>query len=231
MNAATLLPVDVSSRPCFLGSFATRLDPSWRGGGLKKPSRPPAPRLSRISPCRHRVPLLARRTKTLILLGAATVAFNLVLTWIDARLKATGGPGILGLEFAGSLERVEEIQAEWGSHGEYLARTSLWIDFGFMASYGAFFALAGVAVREFAAERGLRKLAVIGVVAPACAIVAALFDVAENAIWLLVLGGHLGYAAPAIATACAGLKFLLIAVAILYSLVGLLAWLRLRRSE
>lgn len=174
---------------------------------------------------------LARRTKILILLSGATIVLNLVLVWIDERLKRTGGPGIIGLEFAGSLERVEEIRAEWGGHGEYLARLSLWVDFAFMASYGAFFALAGIAAREFAAERGLRRLAAFGVVAPACAIGAALFDVAENAIWLLLLGDHLGYAAPAIATACAGLKFALIAVAILYSLAGLFAWLRLRRSE
>jgi hypothetical protein len=174
-------------------------------------------------------PPLARRTKTLIVLGGATIVLNLLLAWIDERLKATGGPGIIGLEFAGSLGRVHEIQAEWGGHGEYLARLSLWIDFGFMAAYGAFFALAGVAVRDFAAGRGLRRLAAIGVVVPACAIGAALFDVAENAIWLLVLGGHLGEPAPPIATACAGLKFVLIAVAILYSLAGLLAWLRLSR--
>lgn len=169
------------------------------------------------------------RRKKLVFLGVATVALNLVLAWIDEQLKRTGGPGIIGLEFAGSLGRVEEIQAEWGGHGEYLARLSLWIDFAFMASYGAFFALAGVAVRDFAASRGLRRLAAVGVVAPACAIGAALFDVAENAIWLLVLGGHLGYAAPAIATACASLKFLLIAIAILYLIAGLIAWLRLRR--
>ncbi|HET8956130.1 MAG TPA: hypothetical protein VFN18_10780 [Solirubrobacterales bacterium] len=165
----------------------------------------------------------------MVALGGATIVLNLILAWIDERLKRTGGPGIIGLEFAGSLGQVHEIQAEWGGHGEYLARLSLWIDFAFMASYGAFFALAGVAVRDFAAGRGLRRLAAIGVVAPACAIGAALFDLAENAIWLLVLGGHLGDPAPAIATACASLKFVLIAVAILYSLAGLLAWLRLRR--
>jgi len=173
---------------------------------------------------------VAPRKKTLIVLGGATIVLLLVLAWIDERLKATGGPGIIGLEFAGSLGRVEEIQAEWGGHGEYLARLSLWIDFAFMASYGAFLALAGVVVRDFAAGRGLRRLAAIGVVAPACAISAALFDAAENSIWLLVLGGHLGYAAPAIGTACASLKFLLIAVAILYSLAGLIAWLRFRRA-
>ena len=99
-----------------------------------------------------------------------------------------------------------------------------------MASYGAFFALAGITVREFAAAHSLKRLAAVGVVAPSCAVAAALFDVAENAIWLLLLGGHLGFAAPAIATACAILKFVLIAVAILYSLAGLIAWLRLRRS-
>jgi hypothetical protein len=172
---------------------------------------------------------MTRRT-SLILLGAATIAFNLVLAWIDSRLKNTGGPSILGLEFAGSLGRMEEIQAEWGSHGEYLARLSLWIDFGFMASYGAFFAVAGVAVREFAAEREMGRLAAIGVFAPACAVGAALFDAAENTLWLLVLGGRLGEPAATFATVCAYLKFLLIAMAIAYSLVGLLAWLRRRKT-
>jgi hypothetical protein len=172
---------------------------------------------------------MTRRT-SLLVLGGATIGFNLVLALLDSRLKNTGGPSILGLEFAGSLGRVEEIQAEWGDHGEYLARLSLWIDFGFMASYGAFFAVAGVTVREFAAEHGMGRLAAIGVLAPACAVGAALFDAAENTLWLLVLGGRLGEPAPAIATACAYLKFLLIAMAIAYSLAGLLAWLRRRKT-
>jgi hypothetical protein len=174
-------------------------------------------------------PLSAERRKTLLIgLGLATIAFNLFLAWLDSRLKNTGGPSILGLEFAGSLGRVEEIEAEWGGHGEYLARISLWLDFAFMATYAAFFALACATVRDFAAERGLRRLAAVGVVTPACAVGAALFDVAENVLWLLVLGGHLGEPAPLVATVCASVKFLLIAVAIAYSLVGLVAWLRRR---
>jgi len=47
------------------------------------------------------------RRKKLVFLGVATIALNLVLAWIDERLKRTGGPGIIGLEFAGSLWRVE----------------------------------------------------------------------------------------------------------------------------
>ncbi len=163
------------------------------------------------------------RKQLLIAFGFATGAFFIALSVIDQRLAATGGPSILDLEFAGSSDRAAEIMAEWGAHGRYLARLSLWIDFGFMVSYGAFFALAALATRDFARERGLRALAVAGVAAPFFAIAAALFDVAENVIWLLVLGGHGGEIAPPIATSCAALKFLLIGLAIFYVLWGLLS--------
>jgi hypothetical protein len=172
------------------------------------------------------------RTQLLIALGIATALFWVVLVVIDERLEATGGPGITGLELAGSRERALEIMAEWGEHGRYLARLSLWIDFGFMPAYGAFFALAAVATRDFARERGLPALAKAGIVAPYMAVAAALFDVAENIVWLLVLGGHGGELGPPFASACAVLKFALIALAILYSLWGLVSrlrlWLRLR---
>jgi hypothetical protein len=107
------------------------------------------------------------RRQLLIALGIATVAFYVALFVIDLRLRATGGPSILGLEFAGSGQRAAEILVEWGDHGQNLARASLWLDFGFMLSYGAFFALAAVATRDFARENGLRALAAAGEVAPA----------------------------------------------------------------
>jgi hypothetical protein len=170
------------------------------------------------------------RKRLLIGLGFATVAFNVALFVIDQSLEATGGPSILGLEFAGSQERAAEILAEWGSHGRDLARLSLWLDFGFMLSYGAFFTLAGLATRDFARRRQLRALAAAGLVAPFCAAAAALFDAAENVVWLLVLGGHGGSFGPPFATACASLKFLLIAVAIAYVLWGLVLVLRVLPS-
>jgi hypothetical protein len=163
------------------------------------------------------------RRQLLIVFGIAMVAFDVVLTVIDRRLAAAGGPSILGLEFAGSSGRASEIMAEWGAHGRYLARLSLWIDFGFMASYGIFFALAALATRDFARERDLRALAVAGLATPAFAIAAALFDAAENIVWLLVLGGHGGEVEPPIATTCAALKFLLIGLVILYVLWGLIS--------
>lgn len=157
------------------------------------------------------------------------VAFDIALIVIDRRLQATGGPSILGLEFAGSEQRAAEIMAEWGAHGRDLARLSLWLDFGFMLSYGTFFTLAALATRDFARGHGLRALAVVGIATPFFAAAAALFDAAENIAWLLVLGGHGGSFAPPFATACASLKFLLIALAILYVLWGLASRLRRRR--
>lgn len=154
--------------------------------------------------------------------------FDIVILLIDQRLEATGGPPILGLEFAGSAGRASEVTAEWGDHGQYLARLSLWIDFGFIASYGSFFAVAALATRDYARERGLRTLAIAGVVAPGFAVSAAVFDAAENIVWLLVLGGHGGEAGPPFATACASLKFLLIALAVMYVLWGLVSRARQR---
>ncbi|HEV7400821.1 MAG TPA: hypothetical protein VGN84_11205 [Solirubrobacterales bacterium] len=157
----------------------------------------------------------------LIAFGIAMVAFDIALLLIDRKLEASGGPSILGLEFAGSERRAAQIMGEWGSHGRYLARLSLWIDFGFMLSYGTFFTLAALATRDFARERGLRGLAIAGIATPFFAAAAALFDAAENIAWLLVLGGHGGSLAAPFATACASLKFLLIGLAIAYALWGL----------
>jgi len=163
-----------------------------------------------------------RRKQLLIVFGVAIAAFDLALLVLDQRLEATGGPSILGLEFAGSEHRAVEIMAEWGDHGRDLARLSLWIDFGFMVSYATFFTLAAIATRDFARDRGLRMLAAAGIVAPFLAAAAAVFDAVENIAWLLVLGGRGGSLAPPLATTCASFKFLLIGLAILYVVWGLI---------
>ncbi|HET7590031.1 MAG TPA: hypothetical protein VFK14_07590 [Solirubrobacterales bacterium] len=172
-------------------------------------------------PPRHRK---FRAKPLLIAFGAATIAFDVALFVLDHHLEKTGGPSILGLEFAGSARRVEAIVSEWGAHGVHLARLSLSIDFGFMVSYGAFFTLAGLATRDFAREQGQRALAAAGRVAPWLAVAAALLDACENVIWLLALGGRAAELAP-LATSCAIAKFALIAVAIAYAACGAIAWL------
>ncbi|MGV1049451.1 MAG: hypothetical protein ACOYD4_13115 [Solirubrobacterales bacterium] len=171
------------------------------------------------------------RKQLLVLLGIATVVFDLVMVYLDRKMTDAGGPSILGFEFAGSGQQAAKVMAEWGAGGRHYARWSLWLDYGFMLSYGSFFALAATATRDFARESDLRRLAAAGAVAPIAAIAAASFDAIENVFLLLTLGGHGGSFGPPIATVCASLKFALIAFAIVYVLWGLAARLfRARRA-
>lgn len=169
------------------------------------------------------------RKQWLIVLGTLMVAFWIALGAVERSLPE-GTPGVIQYEFVGSEDRATEMLAEWGDAGQDDIRLSLWIDYGFMLVYGAFFTLAGLATRDFARERGLRALAAAGRWAPWCAAGAVLFDASENANLLLILGGHGGAVSPRLATACASVKFLLIVTAIGYVVWGLVARLRVRRA-
>lgn len=161
------------------------------------------------------------RKAALVVSGVATVLFTVVpYLVIEKRLHATGGPGVLAFEFAGSRARAAQIMTEWGATGRHWARVSLLVDYGYMISYGTFFALAGFAVRDAARARGWRRLASAGVVVPFFAIAAAVFDAAENVALLVTLAGNGGSFAPPFATACSTAKFTLITIAILYAICG-----------
>ncbi len=170
----------------------------------------------------------AHRERALILLGVATVAFTVILEVIDPS-HLSHGPTILDFEFAGSHARAAQIIAEWGPKGRSAAHLSLLLDYGYMLSYGLFFALAGFAVRDMARVRDWRRLAAIGAVVPFFALVAAVFDASENVALLLTLAGSSGSFAPPFAAVCSAIKFTLIAIAILYALCGFVLWLRARR--
>ena len=77
-------------------------------------------------------------------LAAATVSFafyTTIMLVLERRMRRTGGPGIIPFELAGSASRAEDIMTRWGSDGQRAARLSLWLDFGYMATYGTFTAL------------------------------------------------------------------------------------------
>lgn len=167
----------------------------------------------------------ARRKRALILLGIATVAFTVTLELIDPS-HVSHGPTILDFEFAGSRSRAAQIVADWGAKGRSAAHLSLLLDYGYMLSYGLFFAFAGFAVRDTARARGWHCLAALGVVVPFLALAAATFDASENVALLLTLDGNGGSFAPPFAAVCSAIKFTLIAIAIVYAVCG--AALRLR---
>jgi hypothetical protein len=172
----------------------------------------------------------SRRKYALILFGIATVAFTIALELIDPS-HVSHGATILDFEFAGSQSHAAQIMAEWGAKGRSAARLSLTIDYGYMVSYGLFFALAGFAIRDTVRVRGWRRLAAIGVVVPFFALAAAMFDASENVALLLTLAGEGGSFSPPFAAVCSAIKFTLISIAILYVLCGLALRYRARLMQ
>jgi hypothetical protein len=162
------------------------------------------------------------RRRWLIVSGLVMVAFWLAMSVIERRLPE-GTPGIIEFEFVRNTSRAARFLSEWGSGGRDTVRLLLWLDYGFMLGYGSFVTLAGLATRDFARERGLRRLARAGRVVPWFAATAALFDACENAFLLLIVDGHGGGAAPILATTCSSIKWVLITIAVAYVAWGLLA--------
>lgn len=159
------------------------------------------------------------RQRALVLLAVAALALLAAMQPAEERMT-DNGPGIVAFELAGSADRSQEIQAEWGEDGRDAARQQLWIDYGFMLAYGAFLVLAAAATRDLARSRGWQRLTTFGALAVPAGGIAAACDAVENACLLLTLGGA-GDWAPITATVFAVAKFALLAIAIAYLLAGL----------
>jgi hypothetical protein len=163
------------------------------------------------------------RRRWLWIAGVASSLLLLGLTVVDFQLKATGGPGIVPFEVAGSADRASEILAEWGADGRDWARLSLWLDFPYLVAYTAFFVLAVAALRDAARDRGWKRYAGAGAAIAVAAVAGGLFDAVEDVNLLIAVSGHADSAAPKIATAFAIAKFLAIGATGLYLLGGLVA--------
>ncbi len=92
-------------------------------------------------------------------------AYTAVMVVLENRMRATGGPGIIPFELAGSGFRAEQIMAQWGSDGLRAARASMWLDFGYMTTYGVLMAL----LLERARHRWGHPRALTGIAAVAVA--------------------------------------------------------------
>jgi hypothetical protein len=173
------------------------------------------------------------RRAALWLSGIASAALFVVLTVIDLDLQDTGGPSIVGYEFAGSEERVGEILSEWGAEGQDSARTSLWLDFPYLIAYGVFLTLAVGAVRDGARRRGWERFAATGGFVIAFPALAAALDATEDVGLLVALDGNGGDAVPLLAAICAAAKFALATAAIVFVIAGLarIAYARSRRAR
>ena len=81
------------------------------------------------------------RDRKILAATGTFVGYTAVMSILERRMRATGGPGIIPFELAGSAFCAERIMAQWGRDGERAARISTWLDFGYMTTYGTLTAL------------------------------------------------------------------------------------------
>lgn len=148
-------------------------------------------------------------------LAAAVVSFlgyTAVMLVLERRMRRSGGPGIIAFELAGNASRAEDIMARWGGDGRRAARLSLWLDFGYMATYGVLTALL--------VDRARRRWDHPAGVA-AAVLVAVAGDAAEGVSLLRVLRGtRIGVHARR-AQVAALIKFAVLVAALGYAATGL----------
>lgn len=77
-------------------------------------------------------------------IAAAAVVFagyTAVMMRLEGRMRDAGGPGVIPFELAGTAAEAESILDRWGPDGRRAARRSMWLDFGYMTSYGVLLGL------------------------------------------------------------------------------------------
>lgn len=141
-----------------------------------------------MSPTQHPYTPIAELHRTWLLIGALVV-LGAALVGLAVTTPALMTPlapwGIVSWQLAGSGEQVAAILAEWGAEGRAAARTNLRVDLAFAPAYGLVIGL--IAVRLAARLSWRRPAAGMASVAAWAALLAALSDLAENALMLWVL--------------------------------------------
>lgn len=138
--------------------------------------------------------------------AAATVGLLVPLAAIDRRLQASGGPGIIPFELAGSAGS-GAILERWGEAGRPWAVASLVLDFPFLAAYTTLNLALVERLRQHAVTRGDGFLAWLAWPVAALQIVAGLSDAIENASLLIVIARRGDPGTAALARRAALTKF------------------------
>jgi hypothetical protein len=127
---------------------------------------------------------------------------------------------ILDLELMRTSANAVEQVARLGPSGVDAAKTSIYLDFPLLVLYAIALSAACAVLAARAAERGRAKLASAGRAIGWAAPVAAALDAVENVALLQVLSDHVDQPWPGIVFGFASVKFALLAVVVVYLVVG-----------
>ena len=135
-------------------------------------------------------------------------------------MMAVRGVSIIDLESMRTSAKAMEVLASLGPDGVDDARMAVYLDFPMLVLYAAALSAACIVIAARAADRGHERLAAAGKTIAWLAPAAAASDALENLAILVVLGGHTDQPWPVILFTFVCVKFTMLAVVIVYLVVG-----------
>ena len=137
---------------------------------------------------------------------------------------------ILDLEFMLTSENAMEQVARLGPSGVDAAQMANYVDFPFLVAYAVAGSAACTVLAARAADHGQTRLAACGARIAWFAIAVAAFDALEDVAMLVLLGGQADQPWPGLAFGFASVKYALLAVVIIYLVLGLVLLLGRRAA-
>ncbi len=139
------------------------------------------------------------------------------------RTMSDHGYSLFAFEKAGSVERSAEIVDAWGEDGKRAAWWQLAFDTPFLIGYGLFAAGACAAVARRADRAGKPRLRRTAAFVVWFGPLAAVADFLQNVSLALILSGHIDSPWPQISAVGGSLTTALMAAALLFAIVGVVA--------
>ena len=165
----------------------------------------------------------------LIFSGILTIVIFLILNYFGNPLITESAPGgIISFELAKDIDQSIAIISSWDLNAKVNAGLSLGIDFLFLAVYSVFFATACYLIAQKYINR-TNWIYKTGLLLAKFQFVAALFDAIENIALIKLLLGSNNSLFPSIAYYFASMKFAIIAIGIIYIIIGFLTSLFQKR--
>lgn len=164
--------------------------------------------------CRYLIPVELINIRIILFLVAGTIFFFLALRFQGKELAQPYAPkGIIDLELAGTVKQTQHLLYEWKDDGLIkTVRNNILLDFLFIPFYVMlFYTVCGsISVRLHSTA------AKLGVLLAFFSLIAGIFDVFENILMLMAYIGAYNFITILFTAIFAGLKFILLALSILY---------------
>ena len=136
-------------------------------------------------------------------------------------LMSMRGVSIFDLEFMRTSAEASVQVAQLGPDGVVSAKVAVYVDFAFLVLYAMTLSAACVVVAARSMDRGSFRLAAMAHRLAWLAPIAAACDALENVAILRVLSGHVDQPWPGFAFGFAIVKFVMLAVVVIFLLVGM----------